>query len=378
MKFLGLILRNAFRNRRRTILTILAVASCMFLVATLRAFLFAMEEAAISESSKFRVITQHAASLANFLPEAHRQKIEKVPGVTSVVAGYWYQGVYKDESFENWFGQMAVDSEGFREMFDDYRFDDAGYAAWLADPAGFIACEEVAAKHGWKLGQRINLRGTIFPVNAELTFRGTMKGPDRTSIYFHRKYLEEALGRPGRTGWFWVRVDDPTAVDRVTAEIDRPFENSPWPTRSMTEKQFQLQFVEMMGNVRGLLRNISLAILFTILLVAGNAVSMSIRERSTEIAVFKAIGFSPRQVLALLVAETVTVCGLGTLLGTGGAWFLFNVLKWDANGYAQNFAVPPEGILITAGAAAIVVLASLLPAGFAVRRPIVDGLRRVA
>ena len=377
MKFVRLVLANAFRNRRRTTMTILAVASCLFLLATIRAFLFAMEEAAISESSKFRIITQHATSIANFLPEAYGPKIAKIPGVKAVIAGYWYQGVYIDENFEHWFGQMAVDAEGFREMFDDYAFDSKQYADWLADRTGFLACEELAKKQGWKIGQRISLRGTIFPFNAAHPPRDD-EGARPDQHLLSPPLPRRGAGRPGRTAWYWVRVDDPTAVSRVTAEIDRMFENSPAPTHSMTEKQFNLQFVEMMGNVRGFLRNISIAILFTVLFVAVNAVSMSVRERTGEIAVMKALGFPGRLVLALVGAEIAVVAFSGAIVGAGGAWFLFNVLKWDAGGYAQNFSVPPAGLGIAAAAAAAIALAGLVPAWGAVRRPVVDALRRVA
>ncbi len=377
-KYAKIVFKNAFRNRRRSILTLLAVASCMFLIANIQALLYAMTEATISQSSKFRIITQNANSIANFIPEAHRDKISRIPGVKSIVGGYWFNGVYIDENFNHFFGQMAVDDEGFREMFDDYKFDDDGYKRWLETRNGFLACREVAEKQGWKIGDRIHLTGTIFPFNPELVLCGFMEGPDRTSIYFHRRYLEEALGRPGDVDWFWIRVDDPAAVSRITIAIDKLFENSAAATRSMTEKQFQIQFTEMMGNVSGLMRNISLAILFTILLVATNALSMSVRERSTEIAVMKAIGFPSGTILALLTGESALICSAGALLGGGGAWYLYNVRHFDCWGYAQNFAVPPGGLAIIAAATAAITVIGLAPSLFAVRRPIVDGLRRVA
>jgi len=205
-----------------------------------------------------------------------------------------------------------------------------------------------------------------------------MQGPDKTSIYFHRKYLEELTGNRGVVMWFWIRVDDPAVVPRVVQAIDAKFENSAYSTRSMTEKQFQVQFMEMMGNVRLFMRIIGLAILFTIILIASNAISMSVRERATEVAVLRALGFSKPAVAALLGGEIAAISYGGALLGAGGAFLIYNVAGFDGGGWLQNFTVPADGALLAAGAATIITICGFVPVAFAVRRSIVDGLRRVA
>ena len=377
MKYLRLILRNVFRNKVRTILTVLAVAACMFLLTSIRSFVWTMENAGISEAGGNRLIVQHSTSLANFLPEAQRDPIKAIPGVELVLGGQWFGGIYIDDKPNHLFGQFGTDIEGFRELLPEYTFDPAGWERFTKTKNGFIACKELAEKQGWKDGQRIVLKGTIFPVNPELIYCGWMKGVDRTSMYFRRDYLEELTGRPGNVGWWWVRISDPKLVPKVAAEIDRRFENSPYPTHAMTEKQFQLQFIEMMGNIKALMRNISLAILFTIALVAGNALTMAVRERAREIAVLKALGFPQGTLLGLLVAESSVIVFLGAALGFGGAWLLYNVGKWDAGGMLQNFSVPPVAAYVVVGSSIAIILMALVPSIAAVRRRTVDGLRRI-
>jgi putative ABC transport system permease protein len=377
VKFLRLIQRNVFRNTRRTVLTVLAIAACMFLLASIRSFVWTMENAGVSEAGGNRLIVQHSTSLANFLPEAQRDPISRIPGITHVLGGQWFGGIYIDDKPSHMFGQFGTDIDGFRELLNEYEFDPAAWERFTKTKNGFIACQELAEKQGWKEGQRIVLKGTIFPVNLELIYCGWMKGVDRTSMYFRRDYLEEMTGRPGVVGWWWIRVADPAQVPRVAQEIDRKFENSPYPTHAMTEKQFQLQFIEMMGNIKVLMRNISLAILFTIALVAGNALAMAVRERSREIAVLKALGFPQGTLLGLLVAESAVIVFLGSAMGLGFAWWLYNVARWDAGGFLQNFSVPPVAALVVLGASIAILLMALFPSIAAIRRRTVDGLRRI-
>jgi putative ABC transport system permease protein len=240
-------------------------------------------------------------------------------------------------------------------------------------------------KYGWKLGQKITLKGDIYPVNLELTLRASYRGPDETGVYFHHQYLEEALPRvKGFVGWYWIKAESLTAVERLPKQIDTMFDNSSEPTHTETEKEMQNGFVSMLGNVKLMVTGISTVIVFVILLIAGNTMAMAARERVTEIAVLRAIGFPRRILFGLLLSESVLLAVFGAALGLAAYVALFPrlrafVLYSPVAGLAAGLRLDPD---VLAGAFLVTimvgVLAGLVPAIRSVRRPITDGLRLVA
>ena len=239
-------------------------------------------------------------------------------------------------------------------------------------------------KYGWKLGQKVTLKGDIYPVNLELTIRATFKGPDETAVYFHHQYVEEALPRvKGFVGWYWVKADSLAAVERLPKEIDGMFDNSSVPTRTETEKEMQNGFVSMLGNVKLMVTGISTVIVLVILLIAGNTMAMAARERVTEIAVLRTLGYPKGTILGMMLGESVLLALVG---GTVGALFFVGIfpgfrqglLYSPMGGFAAGMKLFPEVVVLAFGISVLVgVLAGLVPAIRSSQRSITDGLRQV-
>jgi putative ABC transport system permease protein len=376
--------KNAFRNKRRTILTILSMAFSLlllsFLMSIWRAF---YSDDLRSEQSTMRLIVRHKVSLANLIPAFYRDKIRNVPGVTHVVPFNWFGGVYKDQKPENFFARFGVDPGEFLDVYPELVLPADQKEAWQKDRAGAIADAELAKKYGWKVGDRIVLQGDIYPIRLELTLRGifTAKVPNN-SLYFNWKYVEEGVPfAKGQAGMFGVMVDKPGNANGVTHAIDDMFANAPEPTKTETEKAFALNFVAMLGNVKAFILVISLAAVFTILLVSGNTMAMSIRERTREVAVLKTLGFKRQTILGLFIGEAVAIAALGGILGTLIAALALTGASHSPQGanlfvaalYEWRFTAPTAvGVSILAG-----LLSSALPAYFASRTGIVEGLRHI-
>jgi putative ABC transport system permease protein len=322
MHLLQLMWKNAVRNRRRTTLTILSIAVSMFLVSTLHALLVAMyQPGQTTGSARSIVIVHRATSLAQPLPVALRQRIESVPGVKAAVGVNWFGGQYIDAS--NFFANYAVQTDEFEKVFDEYQVLPDQLAAWKRERTAALVGAKLMETYHWKIGERITLQGTIYPFSPELVIRAVYRDPadegQESSLYFHHKYLDESLGGAGQVGNFTVRVDSPQDVAGVSEAIDAMFRNTANETKTETVQAFMLSFVSMLGNVKLLLSAISAAVVFTILPVTGNTMTMSIRERTSEVAVLKTLGFRRNTVLRLLVGESMVTALLGGLLGTLGA-----------------------------------------------------------
>jgi putative ABC transport system permease protein len=237
----------------------------------------------------------------------------------------------------------------------------------------------LAKKHGWKIGDRLNIKGTIFPLNLELTIRGIFTAPQTTqALYFNKTYLDEGYAQAkGNEGIFAVLVDTPDNITRVAQKIDEEFRNSSRPTKSETEKAFQLDFVQMLGNVKAFLLSISLAVVFAILLVSANTMAMSIRERTREVAVLKTLGFTRRSILGLFVGEAVSLSVMGGLLGSLVAFLVVSGLQ-KQGGFMTGLAVTPVTIAVSLLVAALVgFLSALVPSYHASQISIVEGLRHI-
>jgi putative ABC transport system permease protein len=381
MKFLRLIIRNVGRNKRRTLLTVVSVSVSVFLLATMQAVISALGSISELTGGEYRVIVRRNTSLADSMPESYRQKIEQVPGVVAICPANWFGGIYKEDKPKYSFAQFFVDAKTIFEVQFEYQISPEEKAAFQQERTAAIAGKKLADKYGWKLGDVIELKGAIYPVNPSLTIRGIYSGPQDSSFYFHREDVEEALGRPGIVGTYRVRLDSPQNAPRVMEEIDRMFANSAAPTKTETEAAFAASFVSMLGNVKGLIAGVGLVVVFTITLISANTMAMSARERFTEIAVMKALGFRPGIVLALVLSESVLIALLGGALAVVAAKVIYQFVGLGEllAIFLQNFRINTGTIVLALGASALIGLVSGgIPAWNAARISIVDGLRKVA
>jgi putative ABC transport system permease protein len=316
--------KNAFRNKRRSILTVLSIAFSLLLLTLMMTIWRAFYLDQGSAESNERLVVRHRVSLTFNLPGYYREKIRAVPGVVAVVPVSWFGGLYKDNKPENFFAQFGTDPEEFFNVFRDMQLPADQRSAWQHDRQGVIVDDTLAAKYGWKLGDRIVLKGTIYPVDLELYIRGIFtSNPDNKSVYFNAKYVEEAVDFfKGRAGTFSILAASPGDVSRVASTVDDMFRNSPQPTKAESEKAFGLEFVAMMGNVKAFILMICSAVVFATLLVSANTMAMSIRERTREVAVLKTLGFTRQSVLALFVSEAVALSLAGGLIGFGLGWLM--------------------------------------------------------
>lgn len=381
MKFAKLIRRNLFRNKLRSILTLILMAAIFFFVATMLSILENFEAASNSGEGQNRLGVQSAISLANPLPLSHEAKIATVPGIVDIAKLQWLGAYYKEP--KNFFANFAVDHEKMATVWDDYAIPKDQLEAFKADRRGAVVGPEVAKRYGWKIGDRVTLIGTIFPWNPEVTIRGIYKHKfDSSSFFLHFDYFHEATKdvTGSMVGTFWVRVKDPKNMTPISQTIDDMFRNSDYPTETFTEKEFQQQFMAMIGNIKLLFTAVSLCSILMVILLAMLTMSMAARERVTEIAVLKAIGFTSGTILTLMLIEFVTLGFLGGALGTFGAKLVFQAVNMTevTQGFLVAFGVNAETIVKCLTAAVIVgFLAGGLPALRSARLSVVDGLRKV-
>jgi putative ABC transport system permease protein len=382
MTLTSFVTKNAFRNLLRSILTVGSIGFSLLLLTVMltvwRAFYI---DQGTTESTQ-RLITRHKVSLVFFLPSYYREKIRSMPGVKQVVNQTWFGGQYKDDKPENFFAQFATDPQELLQVYPEFKISPDQVEAWRRDRAGAIVHAKLAEKYGWKIGDRLNLKGTIFPVNPELTIRGIFTGPDNAAaVYFNSLYLEE--GYPdvkGAVGFYAVLADSPDSVPRVAKEIDEAFHNNERATKTESERAFQLSFLAMLGNVKAFILSICAAVVFAILLVSANTMAMSIRERTREAALLKTLGFTSRIVLSLFVGEAVTLALLGGLLGALGASGVIALLRHMP--MIQGFFAAARVNFLTFLVALLVAafmgfVSAVVPAYHASRQNIVDGLRHI-
>src|SRR5580698_4649508 len=373
--------KNAFRNKRRSILTVLSIAFSLLLLTLMMTIWrgFYLDQG--STESNQRLVVRHRVSLTFPLPGFYREKIRAIPGVAAVVPVSWFGGIYKDQKPENFFAQFGTDPDEFFKVYRDLQLPAEQATAWQRDRQGVIVDSSLAKKYGWKLGDRIVLQGTIYPVNLELIVRGiTHSNPDTKSVYFNTKYVEEAVAFfKGQAGTFTVLAATPGDVSRVASTVDDMFRNSPQPTKAESEQAFGLEFVAMMGNVKAFILSICSAVLFATLLVSANTMAMSIRERTREVAVLKTLGFTKRGVLGLFVSEAVALSLGGGLIGVGLGWLLVYGITHSPQ-FVSFFPLqvtPGIGVVAVLVAGLVGLISAALPSYHASQVNIVDGLRHI-
>jgi putative ABC transport system permease protein len=382
MKFSKLILRNVFRNKMRAALTVLLMAAIFFFVATLLSILENFTMFSNAGRGQNRLAVQSAVSLATWLPVAHEVKIRQIPGIVDVCQFLWFGAYYKEP--KNFFANFAVDHTRMKAVFDDYVTSDAEFAAFANDRQGAMVGPELMKRFHWKVGDRITLKSTIYPFNPELNIRAVYQHPvDTSSLMFHMDYFQQAMeaaGIRGQVGMFWVKVKDAKNMTAISKQIDDMFRNSTDPTETFTEKEFQLNFMSMMGDIKLLFHSISLCAIFMVILLAAIAMSMTARERVTEIAVLKAIGFSRRLVLTLMLIEFTTLTVIGGALGVLAGRLVYNVVNMTrvTQGFLVNFTLFPQSMAICLVASLVVgLVAGGWPAMRSANMSVVDGLRRI-
>jgi putative ABC transport system permease protein len=385
MKFFPLVWSNLKRKKLRTAFTLLSIVFAFILFGYLVAIRTAFT-AGIEVSGADRMMVTHKVSIIQPLPFSYRDRIAQVPGVKAVSFMNWFGGIYQDP--KNFFGQMSVDGGNFLDLYPEYVLSPEQRKAWLADRQGAIVGRVTAERFGWKVGDKIPIQGTIYrhpggsnlwTFNLSGIYDGVQKATDTSNLYFHYDYLNEGTGgKLGIVGWYVIKIADPARSGDVAKRVDALFANSPAETKTQTEKAMAQSFANQVGSIGTIITAILGAVFFTLLLVAGNTMAQSVRERTGELAVLKTLGFSRGQVLGLVLAESCLLALLGGGLGIAVAWGLITVLGDPTHGQLPVFYFP--GPYITMGAALAVLLGLVtgaLPAVRAMRLRIVDALRRV-
>lgn len=383
MKYLPLLWRTLFRRKVRTIFTLLAI-----LVAfTLYGFLAAIQAAfgmGVELAGNERLVMIHKVSLIQLLPESYLQQVRSTPGVVDACHQTWFGGIYQDP--RNFFMQMPVEPECMLRMYPEFTLPEAQKKAWIADQQGAIVGRETAERFGWKVGDRIPIQATIWrkkdnTVNWEFNldgiYDGAEQGTDKTQFFFHYKYFDESrqFGQ-GNVGWYVIRIANASKAAEMAQQLDAQFANSPAETKTTTEKAFVQAFANQVGNIALIVRSIIAMAFFTILLVMMNTMAESVRERTSELAVLKTLGFTDARVLALVLIESCLIAGVGGFLGLGLAGTI--VPRIPTAGLLPNLYVPKGSVGL--GIALVIglgVAAGLFPAISAMRLRIVDALRRV-
>ena len=379
MKFLYLIWRNLMRKKIRTALNLLSVFVAFLLFGTLVAVKSAFE-AGVDLAGLDRLITIHKVSLIQLLPESYANKMRAVDGVADVAHAIWFGGVYQDP--KNFFAQFAVSPE-YVDIYPEMRFPEEHKQAWLKNRTGALVGRQTADRFGWQVGDRVPLQGTIWrtPDDSawDLVIEGIYdadKGFDTTNLLFHHEYLTETTGVEGQVGWYVLRIDEPERSAQVAEEVDQLFANSPAETKTSTEKAFSQGFANQVGNIGKIVVSVLAVVFFTLLLVSGNSMALSVRERTSELGVLKTLGFTDTHVLGMVLAESYLVTLAGG--GAGLALVAWLTRSFDLGGaMLPTLYLPWTGVLI--GIALLVAMgfvAGALPAFQAQRLTIVDALRR--
>jgi putative ABC transport system permease protein len=384
MKFLPLILKNALRNRRRTLLTISSLAVSLCLLGVMMALYYALFIGGQpTKSQTRRVVVRHKVSITFPLPLHYGQKIAQAPGVEEEMVTQWFGGVYKDSRDQrNFFPRMAAEADKLFRIYQDYRISEQEKEAFIRDPAGCVVNRVLAERHGFKVGDRILIKGDIFPFDLDLTVRGiyTSDELDDETLWFNWKYMENMLRNSPRlaAGTFILLARSEQDVPAICRAIDAMFANSEAPTKTESEYAFGMSFLSFLGNVKMILMSICFAVTFTVLLITANTMAMSVRERVREVGVLRTLGFPKSTIVGLILGESVLIALGGGLLGALLAQGLCFVIRQGPLIVQQSktLSLEPPVMAALMGVSLLVALASsIVPAVSAARQNIADALR---
>jgi putative ABC transport system permease protein len=385
MRFLPLVLKNLLRKKTRSGLTVGSILLPFFVICILGTFVAMLDADPSQGRGMYRLAVRHRVSFTNVLPASHLEKIRQLPGVKAATPFNWFGGRYVDFSAFNVFERFAVDPPAFFGVFDPEAIVQGSAEAWQHDRSGLLVGQLLMTKYGWRLGQQISLTGDLWPGVYAFTIRAVYRGNDEAAVFFDQKVIDEALpARAGRYTMIWVKAVDAAATRDLIPRINALFENSSSPVRAETEKEFQNNYVALLGNVKVFFRSLTAVLAAVVLLIAANTMAMATRERVTELAVLRAIGFPRGTIFGLLLGESALLAIFGAAAGLALYLLLFPklravVLYSPLAGLASGLRVYPD-VLAAAFLLTVLVgiLAGLVPAIRSVRRPIADGLRSVA
>ncbi|HEY7236561.1 MAG TPA: ABC transporter permease [Gemmatimonadaceae bacterium] len=379
MKYLPLVLANLGRHKKRTVLTIISVALALFLFASLQTVTTTIASAANFGNAR-RLVSTNATGIVFTLPIAYANRLQAQPGVEAVTWANWFGGRYGDG--KRFFATFAIDPKSYLEMYPEMVMPEEQKQAFLRERTAALVGKSLMDAFGWKLGQNITLQGTIFPGDWTFTIRAVYKPTDpqigEDVVMFHHEYMEERLGRPGQAGWYIVKIDRTDRAAPIAKAIDDQFRNSSYPTKTGTEQAFNASFATMWGNVSLLMGTIGMAVVFAILLVTANAMMMSARERTREVAVLKTIGFGDRTLFGVVMLEAGVVAITGAVIGLGGAKVLYKATHFSGGGFLPGFDVTGSTLALGSAVALVLMVASgVVPAIRAARLPVISALRQV-
>jgi putative ABC transport system permease protein len=383
MKFRHLIFANLFRKKIRLLLTIGSFAVALFLFAFLSVVKDAFGRGA-DVAGADRLVIINRVSIIQPLPLPYRDKILRIQGVKAITHNNWFGGVYQEE--KNFFPQFVIDVENQRTVIPELIVPDDQWANFVKDRQGAIAGASLAKRFGWKIGDRIPIKNALFggaatwDFNLDGIYHGKRPQDDESQFWFQWDYFEERMPQSfkGNAGWYVLKLDQPDDAPRVAKAIDDMFANSPYETKTETESAFAAGWVKQFGNIEFLILSIGAVVFFTLLLVTGNTMAISVRERTAELAVLKAIGFTDRSVLFFVLSEALLIALFGGLIGLALAIFAVPLIATALNGLLPNLILSYT-ILASGLAFALIVGAAsgLLPGIGAMRMRVVDALRRV-
>ena len=382
MKYFRLLQVSLLRRKFRTVLTVGSFAVAMFLFGLLAIVQLAFNQGAEIAGAD-RLIVMNKTSFIQPLPLSYMDRLKTLPGVKEVTHSTWFGGIYQDE--RNFFPQFAIDVDTWRGMYKEFDISDDAWKTFAQDRQGAVAGQGLADRFGWKVGDRIPIKGAIFPgtwqFNLDAIYKGTRQADDTSQFWFHYDYLNESIDSASSwknvAGWYIVRLSNPDDAVSIIDKIDAMFSNTSWQTKSATEKNFYADFAKQMGNIQLLIMSIGGVVFFTLLLITGNTMAIAVRERTAELAILKAIGYSNRFVLWYILAESVTIALLGGVIGIALAK-AFTLGGDPTHGMLPLFYLPVGRMLLgIAAALAVGAVAGLLPALSASRLRVVDALRQI-
>ncbi|MDA8241947.1 MAG: FtsX-like permease family protein [Nitrospiraceae bacterium] len=384
MFILKILFKNAFRHKLRTSLTVLGITIAVLAFGLLRTVVGAWY-AGVEASSATRLVTRNAVSLVFFLPISYKEKIRQVPGVTEVGYSDWFGGVYKDE--KNFFPNFATDAKTAIDLFPEFIIPADQKTAFLRDRKGAVVGRKTAERFGWKLGDIVTLKGTIFPGNWEFVirgiYRGAQKSTDETQFFFHWSYLNESLKktapyRADKVGWFLIGVKSPDVAPDVAVTIDKMFKNSLAETITETEKAFQLSFISMTEAIVVVIRLVSFIVIVIIMAVMANTMAMTVRERTGEYAIMKTLGFGGWHISGLIFGESLVIAAIGCASGIALTFPAAKAFGDSLSQFFPVFIVARSTIYMDMAAGLIVAtVAAVFPIWRAITLRIADGLRRI-
>lgn len=378
MTLASFVVKNALRNRRRALLTVVSVAISCGLLVTLLTLQRELTIPPESEAASLRIIARNKVSLAQPLPSKQLSTIEKIPGVVAVSPFTFFGGSFREETVTS-FAQFAVDPARFKNLIVEGRIADGNYDDFIADRTSCFVGADTMKRYGLKIGDRMRFTGTFFPVDLDLKIAAVFQGTvDDRGVFFHHKLLDELMGNPGTAGTWYMRVASAAVSNEVIAHVNEAFANTSAEVRAETERAFQMGFISMLGNVKLLIGSVSTVVVFTLMLVTVSTMSMAVRERFRELAVLKALGFRRRELFSFILAESFGLALVGGALGIFGAWALWTGIDLQklTNGFLLYFEVTPR-IMATGGVVAVFlgVFSSISPSIAVARLSVVQGLK---